>query len=294
MPYGFPSGQGLLRHARTYPAPQLADQVRPSPRTSVPALQRALKGTLATSIDAMLETRPDIVDVGKAFMARRLLSCERNLRDGVGESDGRWYETLWAACDLRSLEAFRATPLTVITYNYDRSLEFALVRSLEETFRAPERDCANALDCIGPIHLHGRLGILPSFTDSPELTVPFGGGPEQVTDHECLTAAQAIKIVHEPTPQDEAFIRARDALSAADRVMFLGFGYAHQNMERLQLQTCMHKNADIYVGLTGFSPQQQLALVRPFFNPWLGDSVRWGREDEDIVRFLRRFPEALF
>jgi len=292
MPYGFPSGEGLLREARKYTGQQLADQVRPSPVVSAPALERALKGTLARSIDAMLESRPDVVDAGKAFMARWLLNCERNFRDNHGGFGGSWYETLWAACDRRSLEQFRATSLTVLTYNYDRSFEFAFARSLEETFRASERDCASALDCIGPIHLHGQLGILPSFTDSPDLVVPFGGDAEQLTDDNCLAATRAIRIVHEPTPQDDAFMRARDALGAAERVIFLGFSYAKTNVERLLLHDCVHKTAEVYLCVKGFRPEEQVAQVRCYFGPW-GRDLKMGGEDEDILQFFRHFPEAL-
>jgi hypothetical protein len=292
MPYGFPSGEGLLRAARRYDAQQLREQVRPLPSIHVPALESALKGTLARSIDAMLETRLDIVDAGKAFMARWLLNCEGRFRDTPDDSDHRWYETLWAACDLGSLEAFRATPLTLLTYNYDRSLEFALARSLQETFRASEIACAEALDCIGPIHLHGQLGILPSFTDSPHLAVPFGGDASQITDDNCSTAARAIKIVHEPTPQDEAFMRARSALGAAERVIFLGFGYARTNVERLLLRDCVQKRTEIYLCVTGFRREQQDTDVRCWFGPW-ESNLRVGRENEDIVQFFRHFPEAL-
>jgi hypothetical protein len=81
MPYGFPSGEKLLRDARMYPVQQLASLVKPGQPMAVPALHRALQGTLDRSIDAMLETLPkEVVDAGKAYMARTLLACEANAR----------------------------------------------------------------------------------------------------------------------------------------------------------------------------------------------------------------------
>ena len=293
MPYGFPSGEGLLRAGRLYPVDQLPQYILPQYHIEVPAFHRALHGTLERSIDAMLETRDDIVPIGKAFMARWLLEAERRMRDFPKYEPDIWYETLWGACDLSSLEAFRATPLTIVTYNYDRSLEFALARSLRERFSASEIDCAKAFDCIGPIHLHGQLGHLPAFTQRDEGVVPFGGSIQQLTDGNCVRAASAIRIVHEPKPQDEAFVRARDALAAADRVIFLGFSYAKSNIERLLLPECLRKTADVYLCVKGFRPEQQVAQVRCYFGPWW-NNLKVGHEIEDIVQFFRRFPDALF
>jgi hypothetical protein len=85
--------------------------------------------------------------------------------------------------------------------------------------------------------------------------------------------------------------RAHSALSDAERVIFLGFGYGRQNVERLQLQNHVKKQAGMYLCVTGFTPEQQVALVRPYFNPW-GRDLRTGKETDDIVQFLRRYPEA--
>jgi hypothetical protein len=49
--------------------------------------------------------------------------------------------------------------------------------------------------------------------------------------------------------------------------------------------------AEMFLCVTGFTPQQQVALIRPYFGPW-GHNLRMGREPDDIVQFLRIFPEA--
>jgi hypothetical protein len=261
----------------------------------LPAFVEALNGTLEKSLDAMLETRNDITAVGKAYMARVLLSCERKARLSKADLAGAWYRELWSAISADSLEQVSRCPLTIITFNYDRSLEYSLVRALQTRFPAPLDKCAAALSSIGPIHLHGSLGLLPEFAPpgQPFVTsVPYGGDVPDITPRNCEDAARAIRIIHEAQPQDEAFVRARTALSTADRILFLGFGYARQNVERLQLPSCANKNAAMYLCATGFTPEQQGALVRPFFGPW-ARNLLVGKEDEDIVRFFRRFPEVL-
>jgi hypothetical protein len=295
-PYGFYTGGELLNEARRYPAQQFQDFIPPEYRNAAPALHAALTETLERSIDAMLETRPTLMDAGKAFMARWLLQCERNYRDRPHAVDDairvrRWHEMLWGACDLRSLDAFRKTPLTLVTYNYDRLVEFSLVHSLRARFDAPLADCAAALDCIGPIHVHGQLGTLPDFAPRNDMTIPFGGGAANF-EGDCITAARGIKIVHEPRPRDEPFVRARDAIKSADRVIFLGFGYGRTNVERLLLTECMRRETQVYLCSSGFTPQQQAAHVRSQFEPW-DATLHPGNEHQDIVQFLNFYPKAL-
>ena len=60
-----------------------------------------------------------------------------------------------------TLQDFRANRATIFTYNYDRSPEDFLLRALRAKYRHKAREeYAQALDCVGPWHLYGRLGCL--------------------------------------------------------------------------------------------------------------------------------------
>jgi len=262
---------------------EVSDEISPSQRDHAGPLQLAVRSSLHRSLDAMLERRSELVEAGKAYMARRLLRAEAAAREAVADAPGTWYHILWDAMDLASLEAFRATPLKIITYNYDRSLEYALVSSLQQQFTATVDECAKALDCIGPIHLHGQLGFLPGFSADRKGIVSYGSTPGGITDEDWARAARNIRIVHEPTPMDEAFMRARDAISCAEHVAFLGFGYVRQNVERLQLDTCMKHQTVVYLCQYRFSTQQDRAIIRPQFSKW--SNLFPGTEEEDIRAF---------
>ena len=47
--------------------------------------------------------------------------------------------------------------------------------------------------------------------------------------------AKEIKIIHEPADDDSGFQAADKILAGAARIVFLGFGYAEANVQRLQL-----------------------------------------------------------
>ena len=291
MPSGFPSGEDLFRTVRSLNIDQLADKIQPAERHLVHPLQLAVRNSLDQSLDAMLELRPDLQKAGKAFMARELLQIEHNVMRHNEDRAGAWYRALWRAFDLSSLEAFRRTPLKIVTYNYDRSLEYALINSLQQRFMVPWDECAAAMDCIGPIHLHGQLGFLPGTTSNRDEIVAYGSMPEKVTDADCIIAARNIRIVHEPKPTDAPFLWARNAISAANRVTFLGFGYAPTNIERLQLPDCMEPNTEVFLCKYGFTPEQDRDLIRPYFKSW--PNVAAGAENEDILQFFRKYPMLL-
>jgi hypothetical protein len=240
----------------------------------------------------MLEVREDLIDVGKSYIARSLLEYEGRARTSTDEGKGAWYRTLWSIFAKNSIDEFRSTPLTIITFNYDRSIEHALVSSLKSRFKgATDEDCARALDAVGPIHLHGRLGGFPGF-GAGDSNVSYGGDNDGITDDEVIKASNEIQIIHEANPQGEAFVKARDAIAKANRVIFLGFSYARQNVERLRLTDCMHPSTDVYLCATGFTQQQQSHLLRPMFAQW-NSTVRFGQDNEDIVEFFRHYPDAL-
>ena len=163
-PRGFPTGWQLLAQARAQELHGLAEMIKPVPATSAPALLQAIAGTGERSLDAMLEHRPPLVEAGKALMARALLYKEESALASRQDSQGEWYRELWAAMSASSLQSFRRNQLTILTYNYDRSLEYFLITALCERFQKSRLECAAMLDCIGPFHLHGQLGLLPELS----------------------------------------------------------------------------------------------------------------------------------
>jgi hypothetical protein len=223
VPRGFPTGGQLLAQARAQELHGLAEMIKPFGAPSAPDLHKAIANTGDKSLDAMLEYRPDLVPTGKVLMARALLNCEMRARGSRQDSQSEWYRELWACLDADSLENFRANPITIFTYNYDRSLEYFLISALCEKFLKSRAECAAALDCIGPFHLHGQLGQLPEFNPrSGPGHVSYGGDPSGITNADVNLAAQGITIISEAHPRSDGFLRARDALSTAKKVVFLG------------------------------------------------------------------------
>jgi hypothetical protein len=291
-PYGFDTGERLLQNARRLSEDQIAEHIKPLPPSGAPLLHDALIHTGDLSIDAMLETRPNIQHPGKALIARMLLQQERNALNNHHVSDRDWYGTLFTAMNAPTVEEALAQPVRFITYNYDRSLEYRLAHAWRVKFHPDQTVDTKSMQNFF-IHLHGQLGLLPEVGGGGGgATVSYGGGVFGVTDADVLEAKMQIKIVSDPRPDEPQFVKAHEALAQAERVVFLGFGFAPRNLERLQLETSLKNTAVIYASAMGFSLNGTTMYVRgPLLRRWPNQFI--GGERDDARELLRLYPEAL-
>lgn len=231
MPYGFPSGAGLREiicgEGNNSQAVQRGLIAAGYDEDHLRLFITALRNSGRQSVDAFLEHRRDFLGIGKAAIAVALIPYEvpRDLQVDVG-LHGRWYAHLFDQLEA-SPDQWRRNALTIVTYNYDRSLEFFLWKALENSFGMTPEDAGELLEAIPILHLHGCLAPL-----GPNLLTERPYSPE-VRSGSVRTAAESIKVIGEATPTDAVFAQARGALSAAERVYFLGFGYHPTNLGRL-------------------------------------------------------------
>ena len=167
-------------------------------------------------------------EVGKYCIAKVLMNLE-NLDNLFPAGNAGWYETLFERLDIES-GRYDKNQLAVITYNYDRSLECALWKMIEAQNLGDNARIKELWDRRPIIvHVHGALDLFDPGQRghrSYEQTVD----PEKVS-----TAASQIQIIYEADPTTPAFEHARELIQSAERVIFLGFGFNRENVERLQV-----------------------------------------------------------
>jgi len=140
---------------------------------------------------------------------------------------GNWYEYLSVKLN-SSFEEFGNNKLSIITFNYDRSLEHYLLNSLINLHGRTLDECAETLAQVPIIHVYGQLGKVPYPQSRCHLYRPNRESFEDVA-----RAAAGITLLHE---QASDLRQAHELLAAARRVCFLGFSYHPMNLERLTLK----------------------------------------------------------
>ncbi len=246
QPYGFPLGNTLLR--------EIVDRIRSDPLEFLPwkptvvskveatrAMERFADKLLASGqgpIDAFLERNRDdqeLRKLGKFAVAKILM--EKEDHGFLIAKEGEWYQHLWQFMDdAKNLDVFGENKLSVITYNYDRSLEHYLHTTLTNSYGEPRKQaCEEQLCHIPVIHLHGRLGRLP-WQDEETAEEPVWDYEPYDEEKRTITAAsKAIQILDEvDAVPSKHFQRAHKCLLKAKHIYILGFGYDPDNVKRLK------------------------------------------------------------
>ena len=127
------------------------------------ALSRA--GT--QSVDAFLEHRAEFRDVGKAAIASALLRHEHE-ETVHANNESNWYRYFFEKLNSK-FEDFYKNSVSVLTFNYDRSLEHFLYTALINKYGKTPEECVRQVRVFPIIHLYGQLG---EFLTCPPKTPP--------------------------------------------------------------------------------------------------------------------------
>jgi hypothetical protein len=246
-PYGFPLGfelrDDVIRmHSRNAINFQLR-QIGITPQQYDSFIGELLKSGYS-SVDAFLEDRKQWLLVGKSCIAQSLLEYEASTAKKLfppNQPKDHWYETLWAALKAESWQSFRKNNLTIVTFNYDRSIEFYLSRVIRDNYRVSEEVAASLLRSF-IIHVHGNLG---TYKGLGEDGFKYAKRPD---NDDVVAARKSIKIVHESNSSTKEFRKANHLLRNASTVIFVGFGFHPQNMSKMKIFD--RRNERIRSGMT--------------------------------------------
>jgi hypothetical protein len=248
-PYGYPTGKELKRiiidHITSSSSRMhnvLSYQAIDDKK--IVAFRKAFLRSGQVSIDAFLEHQPQFTELGKLVITAVL--AEKENTDGMF-LEGNWYEHLFRALDNGTIEDFGKNKLSIITFNYDRSIETFLFNALKYSYEKRDEDVAIILNQIPIIHLNGQVGSLP--WQDPLNNRPYG---EHKNNYLIKQSSEGIKIIHETEAETtDIFIKARQLMNDAQRIYFFGFGYHSENIRKLGIKkistddktilgTCLH------------------------------------------------------
>lgn len=162
-------------------------------------------------------------------------------------------------------------PISVVTLNYDRSLEHFLAQNVE--INCPDHLEVHARQKVQKlriVHAHGSLGDIES--------VPYGKSIN--TAESVREAAHRIKLISDRMEDTEDFQKAQQMIADARNIIFLGFGYHQRTLEAL-LGRCDHQSKRVFGTAVHLSEKRKYEL-KVFFR----SRIHFGGVNQDCSSFL--------
>ncbi len=258
---GYPLGSGLLkslcniRMQKNYPS-----LPKKWPQDQVDDLLLTLSRSGHYSIDAFLEFS-EHKGLGKYLIACQLKELEILDRLFPPYESG-WYQILFSSLVSECGVNIEKNNISIITFNYDRSLEAYLHNTIQHRFDISGEKAWEHVSAIPVIHVHGILGGYPEteYTNSSDINV-------------LLDIAEQIKIIHEIKDSEAEFCNsefevANKYLQESERIVFLGFGFHEDNVRRFNFFSPKTLDSrEVFTtshGLTGFEFTQTLERLEKY------------------------------
>ena len=246
MPYGLPSGSQLMQEilggiSKKGNALFRRLQDLGNDPSEIDSFHENLLHSDQPSVDAFLEHWPRFLNMGKEAMAACLIPKENKSQfphRGIQKGDS-WYQYLMGKLSVSSPDEFTKNKLAIVTFNYDRSIEYYLFNTLKHRYNLQDKECADLINKIPIIHVHGSLGKLPwqghpSRPYGPKRFTPHGA---DMSDAEIRAASNQIIVVSEADKRSREFKKAFQVMDSAKKIFFLGFGYYELNLKRLRIKS---------------------------------------------------------
>ncbi len=250
LPYGFPLADTLTTlcgretRVRTVLQPGYFG-MRYTANEMIKEFQIKLMGSQSKSIDRLLE-REDFRDwilIGKMLISSVIFKAESSSYGTILKNDmvkDNWYKELvnLLYLDVANETDFKENKLTIVTFNYDRSIDYFLSNTYLHTFNLPrnQNNLNKIFQIIPVIHIYGSLGDLYK----NESRIPeYGNGSFEKSTLESM--ANNIKIWSE-NETNPAIETAKEAILRAENVFTIGYGFHPQNNLRLGLNNLSNQN----------------------------------------------------
>jgi hypothetical protein len=289
--YQFPIGRSLLLHiVQELSGPtrlQLDMQSCGFSDELIKHFRHELGESSQPSVDAFLEQHKNNTDyerLGKAAIAECLIQRE-DQRILADRTQLKLYEYIWHRASTTP-GRYASNALGILTFNYDRSFEQFLRRSLSAShpeFRDKGSGFEAALAAFPVLHLYGSLGSL--FESDPSY-LQYGGTDHPALPPTILAAADRIKLYHQAKLDSDSLERIQDLVTRAETICFLGFGFYPTNITLLRF--CgLGKNRDtrLYASAFGLKRGEQEAARQA-----LNLTIEFASESDKCLDVLRHFP----
>jgi hypothetical protein len=229
---------------------------------------RKFEGSTRTSIDSFLNYhKEEYAQIGKIAIANFLSNCENETKKPLTKKDiilskyveDDWYSYLADFLLNCEFDDITDNKLSIISYNYDRSLESFLYCALRFNYEEGEssEECASKIKEIPIVHMYGRLDPLPWETKGGRSYGQSGSSDE------LREISKNIKLIQE-AKKEEIPKRADKLIKQAERVYFLGLDL--RRIENLELLNLSNLEGKKIVGTAYGLESDEIAQIKRFMD----------------------------
>lgn len=238
--YHYPTGEQLIEKIRGSITP---NKLSSKNHTSDYQLWHDLTLYNPLSIDFFLHKHPKHQERGKFHIAKQIILCEQltaegslSINIGTDKKGGDWHRYLWTAlldgCDVP--EDIHKNKLSIITFNYDMSLEFFLYKKIHRLdFLKDEGvkffNTLNIHHVYGSIYKKNEINYYGLYREKDA----------HDTEEAALRYAKNIQVIGEERMKEE--VSFSNWLDEAKKIFILGFGFDLQNLQFLNLKKYTRK-----------------------------------------------------
>lgn len=273
-PYGFPLGSELVDRIATGLEDDFFRKNVLSSSVEIDLYRKMVEAiNLAhpISIDYFLEKRCEFADIGKIAIAYNIYMCQQAHVLRERRRKGIWYNKLLDVLG-STVDHLKRNSLSIITFNYDVSLEYFLLVAVAARFNLDDQQAAEVVSAIPIHHVYGSLAGVGPLSGEIRDQYQFRSDPLCVRN-----MAKSIKVIGESSPIDPLL---PTLVKNSKYVFTLGFGFHEENSVRLGLHLRGGAVFGTRHGMTDAEVERLKSRLVPTFSDCHSDLV-------DVYGFLR-------
>jgi hypothetical protein len=247
------------------------------------------------TIDDFLGNNPDLSDYGRLAIVGCLLHAQDKALAMPDYSDGCYGLLSQAVSNVGVQNA--VARLRVVNFNYDRTFPMMLATMLASMRHTTDANSfVTQIDSV-TVHPYGNLGLRYGFDAQRHVFRPMhttlGSLQDGHAPNDYIIARNGIRIIErkEDAEVDAGFSKARDWLSNAKAVYFLGFGFDSTNLARLGFdgiqKPCKNVSCTIYATTYGLRQDRRNEVSGRLSYSKMGPvGLRLGEANQKCYDFL--------
>jgi len=307
VPYGFPTADGLNEDIIKYYESSLRNWAKEYyryselPRSNISRMISSIvedteafrinfKNGPGPSIDRYLTDNPQFLLAGKKAILLSIAKKEHLSRFNYDIEDQTkkiqdWYKDLFNELikDFKGPESCQIDKncVSFITFNYDRSLDDFLYTNTTSHYTEMAKEIlSKQLMSIPIIHVYGKVGDLEWQSENGMEYRSF------LSNYDISKLVDNLFVIREERENPNAEL-AKAEIQKAKRIFFMGFGFAEDNLQVLNIPKILPDDVEIYATNMGLTNRKKDKIDKLFRRS--SHQVHIGENPTDCVKLLEEY-----